>query len=512
VFRFAKDAELTKALYRRVPILVKEKGGEPSDPWKFRELLMFMTNTASHIFRTKKQLEADSWILEGATFSRDEETSLPLYEAKMFHQFDHRWGTYEGQTQAQANQAKLPELTPEDHGDPARVAIPRYWVPEGEVLDRLKDRWDRAWLVAWRYICRNTDSRTTIAAVLPRAGVADKAPLALPVSTPDLTAGFYANLNSFVLDYVARQKVGGTSLTLFVMEQFAILPPSVYHRCSSWSPSESVLAWLLPRIVELSYTAWDVQPFAADCGFDGPPFRWDEDRRFQLRCELDAAFFHFYLGTGEWKQAAGEPDADFARLKEAFRTPRHAVEYVMNTFPIVRQQDEQAHGCYRTKERILAVYDAMTVAHASGSCYRSPLDPPPADPRCRHADRGGTLAPGAVRTIADLLTALPPGTFPLRLTEADIGPGQARDWTCKPLTDGEPLPPEGTWVLLRSEALRRGPTPLSIAAGRLALNPIADGMEVLLKGAIPPATLRLTAEQWKTFRPLAVLTPLALPE
>jgi hypothetical protein len=60
--------------------------------------------------------------------------------------------------------------------------------------------------------------------------------------------------------------------------------------------------------------------------------------------------------------------------------------------------------------------------------------------------------------------------------------------------------------------LRRGPTPLPIAAGRLALNPIAGGMEVLLKGAIPPATLRLTSEQWKTFRPLAVLTPLAPPE
>ena len=53
---------------------------------------------------------------------------------------------------------------------------------------------------------------------------------------------------------------------------------------------------------------------------------------------------------------------------------------------------------------------------------------------------------------------------------------------------------------------------MPIAAGRLALNPIADGMEVLLKGAIPPATLRLTVEQWKSFRPLAVLAPLSQPE
>ena len=149
----------------------------------------------------------------------------------------------------------------------------------------------------------------------------------------------------------------------------------------------ALTAWLLPRVVELTYTAWDLQPFAADCGFDGPPFRWDEERRFQLRCELDAAFFHLYLGTGEWRQADSEPDADFARLKEAFPTPRHAVEYVMGTFPIVEQQDVAACGRSRTKEQILAVCDALAEAVATSESYRSPLDPAPADPRCRHAAR-----------------------------------------------------------------------------------------------------------------------------
>ena len=35
-------------------------------------------------------------------------------------------------------------------------------------------------------------------------------------------------------------------------------------------------------------------PFAADLGDEGPPFRWDEERRFAMRAELDAAFFHLY--------------------------------------------------------------------------------------------------------------------------------------------------------------------------------------------------------------------------
>lgn len=46
-------------------------------------------------------------------------------------------------------------------------------------------------------------------------------------------------------------------------------------------------------------------------------------------------------------------------------------------FPIVRQKDEQAHGCYRTKERIFEIYDAMLAAQRSGQPYQTELNPPP---------------------------------------------------------------------------------------------------------------------------------------
>ena len=64
----------------------------------------------------------------------------------------------------------------------------------------------------------------------------------------------------------------------------------------------------------------------------------DEERRFLLRCELDAAFFHLY--------GLSHDDTD----------------YVMDTFPIVRKNDEKVHGEYRTKRVILEVYDAMAAA------------------------------------------------------------------------------------------------------------------------------------------------------
>lgn len=127
----------------------------------------------------------------------------------------------------------------------------------------------------------------------------------------------------------------------------------------------SLAAWLLPRVLELTYTAWDLQPFAQDCGYDGPPFRWDEERRFLIRCELDAAYFHLY------------------------GIERDDVDYILETFPIVKRKDEQKCGEYRTKRVILEIYDAMAEAMRTGEPYRTRLDPPPADPGVAHAPLTG---------------------------------------------------------------------------------------------------------------------------
>jgi hypothetical protein len=143
-------------------------------------------------------------------------------------------------------------------------------------------------------------------------------------------------------------------------------------------------------VLELTYTAWDLEPFAQDCGWSGPPFCWDEDRRFLLRCELDAAFFHLYLPTdnrGDWGRAEGEPSEDLAMLKASFPIPRDAVSYIMDTFPILRRKDKAKYGTYRTKDTILEIYDAMTDAILTDKPYQSRLDPPPADPRCCHPPR-----------------------------------------------------------------------------------------------------------------------------
>ena len=284
----------------------------------------------------------------------------------MVHQFDHRFASYEGATQANLNKGTLPQATEALHQDPNFTSLPQEWVAEREVHERLASRWDRGWMLGWRDITNAHNERTVIASVIPLAAVGDTFLLANPGAPPAVTTCLYANLCSFALDYAARQKVGGTHLKYHTFKQLPVLPPTTYTAPAVWQPATAARDFLLPRVLELTYTAWDLEPFAKDVGYDGPPFRWDPARRFLLRAELDAAFFHLY----------GLNRDDSA--------------YILDTFPIVRKNDEKAHGEYRTKRVILEVYDAMADATRTGVPYVTRLDPPPADPGVAHPPRPPT--------------------------------------------------------------------------------------------------------------------------
>lgn len=372
VFSSRRDAEITLGIYRRVPVLLKE--GDPAgNPWglTFRQGLFNMASD-SHLFRTREQLEDEEWQLKGNVFVKDGQRMLPLYEAKMLHHFDHRLGTYEGQTEAQANVGTLPRLTPEQHDDPEFVPMPRYWAPEFSVPTgkqdkkgnptywagaetRLKEReWEHRWLMGWRDIARASDERTMIGTFLPPYAVGHTNPLMFPRQWKTASA-FQACLASYVFDYVIRQKIAGTHLTYGYLYQLPVPRPD-----SLTSEEASFLlaaphGWIERRVLELTYTAHDMFPFARDLGDDGPPFRWDEERRALLRAELDAAYFHLY------------------------GVERDDVDYIMDTFPVVKKREEQICGSYRTKELILDIYDRMAEAAQIGTPYQTMLDPPPGE-------------------------------------------------------------------------------------------------------------------------------------
>lgn len=364
VFRRQKDADITAKVYRHLPVVVRDTPAH--NHWDIKCQLMFMMNTVSEVSYTQSQLEDrgnlvsiyNAWELPGL---------VPLYEGKMFHQFDHRFGTYDGQTEAQENQGKLPETTEEQHANPNLRPLPRYWVQQ-ECVEESIVTINRRWFLSWRDVTSSVVFRTVIASIIPFAAANDSAPLAhFPNREASEVACFLANLNSFILDFVARQKIGGNHLRFFTFYQLPVLTPESIKNDCNWYPNKQLQNWISSRVLELTYTSWDLEAFARDCGFDGPPFRWDESRRFQLRCELDAAFFHLY------------------------GVERDDVDYIMETFPIVKRKDEAQFGSYRTKEAILKIYDELDSASLANATdvfagreavaqYQTHCDPLPGPP------------------------------------------------------------------------------------------------------------------------------------
>jgi hypothetical protein len=195
------------------------------------------------------------------------------------------------------------------------------------------------WLMGWRDICRSTDERTVIASVLPRVGVGNKIPLMSSPTKPELSAALLGSLNSLPLDFVARQKLGNSTLNYFILKQFPVIAPENY--------AEADLAFIVPRILELTYTAIDLKPWAEDLGYHGKPFGFDPLRRAQLRAELDAYYARLYGLTRDELRYILDP-AD-----------THGPDYPTVTFPGLKRKEEEALGEYRTRRLVLAAWDAM---------------------------------------------------------------------------------------------------------------------------------------------------------
>ena len=377
IFRTKVDAELTKYIYRRVPVLVKEATATTPEenPWGVEFTRLFDMSNDSGLFRTREQLEADGWTLRGNVFEKGAEKYLPLYEAKMVHHYDHRWATYEG--------TETRDTTVAERADANCVSLPRYWVPSAELRSRLGEAAAPAWMIAYRWIARSTDERTFISSATCPAGFGNSAPVVRLLEVDSVTASLWPAVGaSFALDYCARQKLGGANMTFGTATQLPVISPSMIVDAGVGCQIRHIF---VRGILELSAIADDMAPFSRDLWpeGDGAVFRYDPERRFEIRCELDAAFFHLYLGTVDDWRAKASPE-----LLKALPTPRDAVAYIMETFPIVKKKDMAAHSVYRTKGRILALYDQLQSCLATNTPFVSALTPPPGPP----VNQDGTFA------------------------------------------------------------------------------------------------------------------------
>ncbi len=299
IFRTRRDANLTRGIYKRVPILIDENRKQGGNAWGIKFLRMFdQTNDAEH-FQEAKVWEKKGYKLEGNVYAKAKKRALPLYEAKMVQAFDHRAASVVVEDDNWVRQGQKAETSLVEHANPEFAVLPRWWVAE-DVVNGVANGSKRDWFLLYKDITSATNERTMIAAFTPWVAVVNSAPIKFTSIdiAPRREACLLGNLNAFVYDFVARQKVGGVHLNFFIVEQLPTLPPDTYADKCPWSKKETLEHWISERVLKLTCTAEDMIPLAKACEFKGSRgdgvHIWKEQDRATLRAELDAAFFHLY--------------------------------------------------------------------------------------------------------------------------------------------------------------------------------------------------------------------------
>lgn len=324
VFRARRDAELTRKIYHQVPVLVREARGTLAEqnPWGIRFMAMFHMSNDSHLFYD-----------EGGT------DRLPLYEGKMVQAFDHRAASVKTNLDNIVRAGQPDPTNLDQYKDHNYSTTPQSWVSASEVELRVQGVWDREWILVFKSVTSPTNERTFISSLIPKAGVANSLICVFTGTSPELTAALYANLNSLVMDSIARNKVGGLNLNFFYVKQFPVLPPKQY--------ADSDLAFIRSRVLELTYTANDMASWAKDMGHIGEPFTYQPARRAQLRAELDAWYARAYgLNRDELRYILDPADV-------------MGEDYPSETFRGLKKNEEREFGEYRTQRLVLEAWDKL---------------------------------------------------------------------------------------------------------------------------------------------------------
>jgi hypothetical protein len=322
-FHSKNDIDIASKIYQQVPVLIREGRGvlPEQNPWGISFMRMFDMSNDSHLF-----------------YDEDGKDRVRLYESKMFHLYNHRFANA-GQPKGDRKIRGSSEyLSVEQLSDPAVMAQSRYFVAEKEVQARLQG-YRNNWLIAFRNVTGVVaNERTVVCSILPRVGSGNSAPILLPrVDDPKLIACFIGNLSCLVFDYFARQKVGGVNLNFFIFKQLPIIPPTYY--------AEADLTFVVPRVLELTYTARDLQLWAQDLGYNDEPFAFHPERRAILRAELDAFYAKLYgLTRDELRYILDPADVMGANCGA-------------ETFRVLKSKEQREFGEYRTQRLVLEAWD-----------------------------------------------------------------------------------------------------------------------------------------------------------
>ena len=325
------DLELCRKLYRAAPVLVKEGSAAQQEvnPWQVKTLQMLNMTTASDCFESLSQQDAAT---------AQERGLVPLYEGKMFWQFDHRFASFGYDDEGNLTDAANVELLQKQ--DCACRVTPRYWVKQTIVKARWAQKgWERPWTLAWRNIARATDERTLIVAAIPALyAFNDKSPNLMPDVSDKLVACLLATLNSLVVDFVLRLKLANVTVSIFYFKQLPILPPEAF------APAD--VEFIASRVAKLTRTADDINAVWLT---DYPAYTFQEPKeRLAIRAELDAYIAKMYGLSREELAYILDPAAVMG--------PDHPSV----TFPGLKRKETELYGEYLTQRLVLKAYDDLT--------------------------------------------------------------------------------------------------------------------------------------------------------
>ena len=349
VYRAMRDREIVTEIYSEHSVLKRHGPAGDNTNLPVRYTTLFHMANDSKQFRTVKELETKegAWLEGGNTWNSPVGRWVPLFEGKMVQAFDHRAS---GITIVETNAyrtGQAADTAPEQYGDPSFSPGSRYYVKEDSNF---------SWEVAIKDVTSTTNTRSLIACVIPPMGAGHTLPvLKIEESNPkrraEIGCCLLGALNSIPLDFIARTKILSNHASWYILEQLPMIEASVFstHRFGEIP----ALAVIVGAVLELTYTANDMAPFARDMGHVDdkgdvlPPYPWDEDRRLRLRAKLDAVFFHLY---GIFDPANREQSRD-------------DITYVYSTFPIVEKQEMKTHGRYLSRDLALAYCNTLAAGH-----------------------------------------------------------------------------------------------------------------------------------------------------
>lgn len=335
ILRSTLDKELVNNIYANVPILINESEQNLKNFWGVNFDIMFGMSNDSDLFKTSAELAGTGFERDGVNWRKGNESFIPLYEAKMIHQFNHRFGSARTLRKRPAS-SPWPRAKASELQDTNFEVQPWYFVSIADAAERFEKNQKNYYLV-FRSISNATNERTVIATVLHRTAISGKLPAIITDQTAHRDVALVGALNSVVLDYVARSKIGGTDLAFHYVKQLPLLPPEYF--------CELKLNFIVPKVLELIYTSHSMKPFAQELGYEQEPFIWNELRRANLRSELDA----FYAKAYGLSRLQLQYILDPAEVKGS--------DYPSETFRGLKKNEIKKFGEYRTQRLVLESWD-----------------------------------------------------------------------------------------------------------------------------------------------------------